>query len=120
MQEDMTVEDFVNLEEQIDEERNRISKHGRPVSETNYNEWRANRDIRRLKLRTEKERLLAGKTTGIQLFKNSNMEIQDDEGAADIKIDENLFVEDVETDILDKDEFFKYESKDDGILRLII
>jgi hypothetical protein len=110
LQEDMTMEEFTNMEEQIDEERNRISKTGRPVSEQNYADWRKARDEQRLKIRSEKDRILAGKTTGIQLFKNSGNDIKDDEGAEDyVKEEEDGVDEDLEKDV-----FYKYTGKDDG------
>jgi len=116
MQEEMTIEEFTNLEEQIDEERVRISQIGRPANEQNYNEWRKERDERRKKIRSEKEKELAGKATGIQIFKNSNMVIQDDEGAADdLKVGTNEENIDVNAEIIEKDSFFKYDhQKIDG------
>ena len=114
MQEEMTLEEFCNLEEQIDEERTRVSRYGKPVNEANYNEWRRERDERRMKIRSQKEKDLANKTTGIQLFKNSGLEIKDDEGATDIVIEKDLVI-DVAHDIIDKDQFFKSDHKDDGI-----
>ena len=108
MQEEMTIEEFTNLEEQIDEERVRVSKDGRPVNQANYDLWRKLRDEQRAKLRSIKEREMLGKATGIQIFKNSNIVINDAEGAEDLKIEDVIDI-DVANDIVKNDEFFKHD-----------
>lgn len=112
----MTLEEFINLEEQIDEERTRIAEHGRPVTEQNYLVWRLDRDDRRKKQKVEKD---SAKLTGIQLFINStknNEIIQDHEGAEDVVRDTKEEQVDIEHEIVDKDNFFfkPGEIKDDG------
>jgi len=114
-QEDMTFEEFLNLEEQIDEERTRITQFGRPVTDENYEVWRKARDERRDKTRTEKEKEFALRQTGIQLFQNSqknNIVIQDDEGAAEELKAGNAEDIDVLEEIVERDIFFK-DIKDD-------
>lgn len=114
-QEDMTYEEYVNLEEQIDEERTRISQTGMPVTDQNYEMWRSARDERRKLLKTEKEREAAKKLTGLQLFKNSqtnNQIIEDDEGAADDLKRQEGDGEDINNDI-ENDNFFKKDEEDE-------
>lgn len=117
----MTLEEFINLEEEIDEERTKIAQWGKPVSDENYNIWRKERDVRRAKIRSEKEKEKLSKTTGIEIFKNSqnnNTLIQDDEGAADdIKLEDRENIDVVE-EIIKQDEFFRPMIKDDGIFIL--
>jgi len=40
IQEEMTAEEFINFEEQIDEERNRVAIKGIPVNDTTFGEWK--------------------------------------------------------------------------------
>jgi len=44
VQEEMTIEEYMDLEEQIDEERTRISINGTPVNDTTFKEWKRKRD----------------------------------------------------------------------------
>lgn len=96
-QEEMTIEDFYNLEEQIDEERDRIAKSGTPVNEKTFLEWKKKRDEFRkngqLETKTKKK-----VQTGLQLFRNQANLFKDDENAQDIERDENQQSEDEEND----------------------
>jgi hypothetical protein len=82
MQEEMTMEEYMDLEEQIDEERNRIGKVGTRVNDTTFLEWKKRRDEfrRQGKEHEEKKRKLQ---TGIQLFRNQSNLFKDDENADD-------------------------------------
>jgi hypothetical protein len=72
-----------------------------------------------MRIRSDKEKELASKTTGIQIFKNSTMEIQDDEGATDdVKMEDGEEVNET-NEIVKNDQFFKYDGKDDGKLLYI-
>jgi len=114
-QEDMTLEEFLNLEEQIDAERERISKTGIPVNESTFAEWKRKREERKGKINSNKKE---NTITGLQLFKTyekNNEIVADDEGAADdIKVTENIGEEiDVDKDLVENDVFFKFNIKDD-------
>jgi len=91
-QEDMTIEEFIDLEEQIDAERERISVNGTKVTEETFREWKKKRDEWRAGAKEEKEKIdMKSKFTGVQLFKKQADLFQDDENAAgkdDIKQDE--------------------------------
>jgi len=47
LQEEMTIEEYMDLEEQIDEERTRISLNGTPVNDNTFKEWKRKRDEKR-------------------------------------------------------------------------
>ena len=85
LQEEMTIEEYMDLEEQIDEERNRIAINGTPVNETTFKEWKRKRDEIRMKERgiTKEEMDKNKKKTGIQLFKFNADIFQDDAEAKD-------------------------------------
>lgn len=98
MQEEMSVEDYMNLEEQIDEERERVSKTGIPVNEKTFNEWKERRDKLRLEEKSEDERKKKV-LTGLQLFKKQANLFKDDDNAGEevIRVDENNQIEEKET-----------------------
>ena len=88
-QEDMTIDEFMDLEEQIDEERARISENGTRVNEETFREWKKKRDEFRKGEKEDKEKdNMKSKLTGVQLFKKQADLFQDDENAEDVKIDE--------------------------------
>ena len=85
MQEEMTIEEYMDLEEQIDEERNRIAINGIQVNDITFKQWKMKRDEKRNK---EKGILAEDidknkKKTGIQLFKYDAGIFKDDENATD-------------------------------------
>ena len=89
-QEDMTSEEYMNLEAQIDEERARISVNGTKVDEKSFMEWKKKRDeFRKLeeaeKIEQEKKLHQKSKLTGVQLFKKQAELFKDDEDAQDLK-----------------------------------
>ena len=89
-QEDMTSEEYMNLEAQIDEERARISANGTKVDEKSFLEWKKKRDeFRKLedaeRLEQEKKLHQKSKLTGVQLFKKQAELFKDDEDAQDLK-----------------------------------
>ena len=89
-QEDMTIDEFMDLEEQIDEERARISENGTRVNEETFREWKKKRDEFRKGEKEDKEKdNMKSKLTGVQLFKKQADLFQDDENAEDVKIDED-------------------------------
>jgi len=108
----MTLEEYMNLEAQIDIERTRISTGGRPVNEASYYEWRAKREEKKQNSRPQTQKEKDAKLTGIQLFKNfekNNEVIQDDDDAEEIVRGKEEDIDDI-----DKDVFFKSDIKDDG------
>ena len=89
-QEDMTSEEYMNLEAQIDEERARISANGTKVDEKSFLEWKKKRDeFRKLedaeRIEQEKKLHQKSKLTGVQLFKKQAELFKDDEDAQDLK-----------------------------------
>ena len=88
----MTIEEFMDLEEQIDAERERIAVNGTKVTEETFREWKKKRDEWRASAKEEKEKNeMKSKFTGVQLFKKQADLFKDDENAAekeDIKQDE--------------------------------
>lgn len=93
-QEEMTIEEFYNLEEQIDAERERISKTGTPVNETTFLEWKKKRDAFRADKKEFEEKKKKGGLTGIQLFRKDNTMFKDDDDAADVEREDNQLEED--------------------------
>jgi hypothetical protein len=85
IQEEMTIEEYMDLEEQIDEERTRISLNGTPVNDNTFKEWKRKRDEKRLKEKgnVKEEADKSKKKTGIQLFKSDAGIFQDDDDATD-------------------------------------
>jgi hypothetical protein len=89
-QEEMTSEEYMNLEAQIDEERARISVNGTKVDEKSFLEWKRKRDeFRKIeeaeKVELEKKLHQKSKLTGVQLFKKQAELFKDDEDAQDLK-----------------------------------
>ena len=89
-QEDMTSEEYMNLEAQIDEERSRIRVNGTKVDEKSFLEWKKKRDeFRKIeeaeRIEEEKKLHQKSKLTGIQLFKKQAELFKDDEDAQDLK-----------------------------------
>jgi hypothetical protein len=89
MQEEMGVEDYMDLEEQIDEERNRVSKTGTQVNDASFAIWKEKRDALRKEQAKDEEVKKKSQLTGLQLFKQGKMVFKDDENAGDeiIKVD---------------------------------
>jgi hypothetical protein len=88
-QEEMTLDEYYNLEEQIDAERERIGKSGIPVNDATFAEWKRKRDAFRKEKTEFEDKKKKNIQTGIQLFKTSNIVFKDDENAEDVVIDEN-------------------------------
>lgn len=85
----MSMEEYMDLEEQIDAERERVSVSGKKVNDATFKEWKERRDELRSKQKTEdatKKKAL----TGIQLFRKQGNLFKDDENATGdvIKVDE--------------------------------
>ena len=100
LQEEMTMEEYMDLEEQIDEERMRISENGHKVTDETFKIWKQKRDEFRAQEKTEKDKLaMKSKLTGVQLFKDQKNEFKDDDNAEDVKMDEieNNIIEDDNT-----------------------
>lgn len=98
-QEDMTMEEYMDLEEQIDAERERISANGTKVNENTFREWKLKRDEFRNATKDEKEKdVMVSKLTGVQLFTKQADLFKDDENAEDVKMDE------IENNVLDDEE----------------
>jgi hypothetical protein len=107
MQEEMTIEEYMDLEEQIDAERTRISLNGTPVNDTTFKEWKRKRDEKRLKEKglIKEEVDKSKKKTGIQLFKHDAGIFQDDEGATD-----DITYKDRNEDIIEEEKKSKSKS----------
>lgn len=91
MQEEMGVEEYMNLEEQIDEERERVSKTGVPVNEATFKVWKQKRDELRAEQMLEEEKKKKSALTGLQLFKKQANLFKDDENAGEevLRAEEN-------------------------------
>lgn len=91
----MSIEEYMDLEEQIDSERERVSKEGKPVNDATFKEWKEKRDELRKKQKAEDE-VKKKALTGLQLFRNQANLFKDDEnaGTEHIKVDENNQLED--------------------------
>jgi len=84
IQEEMTIDEYYNWEEQIDAERERISKTGTPVNDATFSEWKKKRDeFRNLGKEMDQKQKKSGQT-GVQLFKNQNNVFKDDDNASDV------------------------------------
>ena len=90
MQEEMSIEEYMDLEEQIDAERERVSKDSKPVNDATFKEWKEKRDELRKKQRADDEAKKKA-LTGLQLFRKQANLFKDDEnaGTEQIKVDEN-------------------------------
>jgi hypothetical protein len=89
-QEDMTIDEYYNLEEQIDEERERIGKSGTSVNDATFAEWKKKRDAFRKEKKEFEDKKKKGIQTGIQLFKNSSVVFKDDDNAEDVVREEQF------------------------------
>ena len=93
-QEEMSLDDYFDLEEQIDLERERIGKIGTPVNDATFAEWKKRRDEFRNQNKEDddkKKKIL----TGMQLFKNQSNLFKDDDNAADDIENQNNQLEDI-------------------------
>lgn len=93
----MSIEDYMNLEENIDVERERIGKVGTPVNDETFAQWKKNRDEFRATGKEERKKQQKIQT-GIDLFKNTANNFKDDENAADDIINEDNQLEDTNND----------------------
>jgi hypothetical protein len=86
IQEEMTLDEFYHLEEQIDAERDRISKIGTKVTDQTFADWKKRRDeFRKNKKEDELKAKMKSGLSGIQLFKGGKLEFKDDDNAADVE-----------------------------------
>lgn len=143
-EEEMTLDEFHDLEEKIDVERERLSKTGTKVTEKTLNEW-----IERRKKEKEldpavarKQELLKKLKTGRELFITNKDEYKDDENADDdvyvnqendideetkhlqdqlwgkeevpVKVDTDLFKDEGNIDDVDLEEEIKEEDEEHG------
>lgn len=84
MQEEMTFEEFHDLEEKIDAERERVSVNGTKVTQETLSVWLEKRRKDKEKtVDTKKRDLLAKMKTGRDLFTSDSANFQDDENADD-------------------------------------
>jgi len=95
MQEEMTIEEYYDFEENIDAERDRISREGKQVNDVTFAEWKKKRDLYRQENKDDNEKRRKFKT-GIQLFRNQAELFKDDENAqeGEIEREENDIIED--------------------------
>ncbi len=94
----MNIEDYYNLEEQIDQERERIGKTGTPVNDVTFLEWKRKRDEFRKQNKdddSKKKKIV----TGMQLFRNQANLFKDDENAADDIKNECNQLDDIQSNI---------------------
>jgi hypothetical protein len=104
----MTIEEYANLEEQIDTERERVGKIGTPVNDTTFLEWKKKRDEFRKQNKDFAEKKV-GLVTGMQLFKKSANLFKDDEDAAETFENENNQLDDI------REEVDKLKGEIDGV-----
>ena len=84
IQDDMTFEEFHDLEEKVDAERARVAENGTKVTEKTLAEWIEKRKKEKDKTVDKKKlELLKKLKTGKELFMNNNEEFKDDENADD-------------------------------------
>ncbi len=90
MQEEMSIEEYMDLEEQIDTERERVSVNGKPVNDATFKEWKEKRDELRKTTKADEEAKKKA-LTGLQLFRKQANLFKDDEnaGTEQIKAGEN-------------------------------
>ena len=113
-QEDMTQEEYMNLEEQIDIERARIAQNGTKVTEATFLEWKKKRDeFRKEEQKEEEEREkklhMKSKLTGVQLFKKQAELFKDDDDVTDLKEEEKLEKEEEKNEQKAEDEKVKID-----------
>lgn len=82
IQEEMTIEEFQDLEEKIDQERERLAVNGTKVTEKVFLEWKEKREKSKHTIVNKKADLIKKLKTGKELFM-TGLEIQDDENADD-------------------------------------
>lgn len=86
----MSIEEYMDLEEQIDAERERVAKNGKPVNDATFKEWKEKRDEFRKQQKADEEAKKKA-LTGLQLFRKQANLFKDDEnaGTEQIKVDES-------------------------------
>jgi hypothetical protein len=121
-QEEMTFEEFHDLEEKIDAERERVAETGTKVTEKTLKEWNEKRKREKEKLGGVKKNndLLKKLKTGRELWTTSNTEFQDDENADDevYKNEDNQLDEETKTlqdQLWGKDEDKKEENNEETV-----
>lgn len=87
-QEDMTFEEFQDLEEKIDAEREKLAENGTKLNEKLFKEWVEKRRKEKEKTTDEKKLDLIKKLkTGRELFSSNKDDFKDDENADEDKYD---------------------------------
>lgn len=80
VQQEMTAEEYVNLEEKIDEERAIISETGTPVTEETFMAWKKKREEEKEKIKLQnKQYENKKKETGLELFRNKKINLKEEE-----------------------------------------
>jgi hypothetical protein len=93
VQEEMTIDEYQDLEETIDAERERLAVGGTKINEKVFLEWKAKKAQNKLESNPkQKDELLKKLKTGRQLF-DINKEIYKDDENADDEVYENEFNE---------------------------
>lgn len=114
-QEEMTIEEYVNLEERIDEERAIVSVNGTKVNEETFLLWKKRRIQQKEKEQADSKTKSKKKVkTGLELFTDKtfrmedtdfeNTEIEQKEEKEEVKIDEEAFMDEGELDELELDD----------------
>lgn len=115
-QEEMTIEEYVNLEERIDEERAIVAENGTKVTEDTFLAWKKRRMLAKEKEMSENKNKKAKKVkTGLELFTDKTFKIEDDgeyesadkeekEEKQEVKIDEEAFMDEGGLDELELDD----------------
>lgn len=83
VQEEMTIDEYQDLEEKIDLERERLAVNGTKVTEKVFLEWKERREKSKSTIVNKKAELLKKLKTGRELFMTTGDIIQDDENADD-------------------------------------
>lgn len=108
VQEEMTFEEFHDLEEKIDEERERVAINGTKVTEKTLEEWLEKRKKEREKNGGVKKMDLMKKLkTGKELFMNNKDTYKDDENADDDVYENQGNVLDEDNKNIQDEEWFK-------------
>lgn len=137
-QEEMTIDEFQDLEERIDEERERIAVNGTKVNDETFQAWKKKRKDKK---DPDDKNLIKKLKTGRELFTSNKEAFKDDENALeevlhnevnqleleeetknlqgvlwqgeDIKVDKDLFQEEENLDNIDLEDDIEEENKEE-------
>lgn len=84
VQEEMTIDEYQDLEETIDKERERLAQTGTKINDDNFKEWKERKaKSKALDPKKKKDELMKKLKTGRELFNENKDNFVDDENADD-------------------------------------